>query len=122
MSDVAVVDSNIYAIGGFINNNALSSVMVMDCRSHTWSEALRKHMAREVPSTSVLNGKIYVIGGCNNLDSSNWIEFFDTKTQTWEFLQIPSEEVYKGSEYKSIGYEKTVYVSSEKKSQDLQAA
>ncbi|XP_010468075.1 PREDICTED: F-box/kelch-repeat protein At4g23580-like [Camelina sativa] len=40
---------------------------------------------------------------------------FDTKAQTWEFLQIPNEEIFGGSEYKSIEYEGTVYVRSEAK-------
>ncbi|ESQ29650.1 hypothetical protein EUTSA_v10024103mg [Eutrema salsugineum] len=39
-SDFAKVGSNIYAIGRFIkDDHASSSVMVMDCRSHTWHEA-----------------------------------------------------------------------------------
>ncbi|CAL9227939.1 unnamed protein product, partial [Arabidopsis halleri] len=112
---VAVVGPNIYAIGGGIKNNALSSVMVMDSRSHTWREAPSMRVPRIFPSACTLDGKIYVTGGCDNLDSTNWMEIFDTKTQTWEFLQIPREEIFGGSQYESVRYEGTLYVWSETK-------
>ncbi|KAG7618361.1 putative F-box domain, kelch-type beta propeller [Arabidopsis thaliana] len=112
---IAVVGPNIDAIGGGIKSNTLSSVMVMDSRSHTWREAPSMRVPRMFPSVCTLDGKIYVMGGCDNLDSTNWMEVFDTKTQTWEFLQIPSEEIFGGSAYESVRYEGTVYVWSEKK-------
>ncbi|XP_010489723.1 PREDICTED: F-box/kelch-repeat protein At4g23580-like [Camelina sativa] len=82
-----MVGPNIYTIGGLVNDNASSSVTVMDCRSHTWREAPPMRVAREFQSACVLDGKIY----------------------------IPSEEIFGGSEYKSIEYEGTVYVRSEAK-------
>ncbi|CAL9226309.1 unnamed protein product, partial [Arabidopsis halleri] len=110
------VGPNIYAIGGFSNGNEYSpssSVMVMDCRTHTWREAPRMQVARVFQSTCVLDGKIYVIGGRGTLDSTKWMEVFDTETQTWEFLQFPSEEkICEGYKYESIVYEGTVYVRS----------
>ncbi|EFH60102.1 hypothetical protein ARALYDRAFT_899674 [Arabidopsis lyrata subsp. lyrata] len=59
--------SNIYAIGGLFikDDNASSSIMVMDRRSHTWHEAPSMPVARVSPSACILDGKIYVIGGCN---------------------------------------------------------
>ncbi|XP_020873539.1 F-box/kelch-repeat protein At4g23580 [Arabidopsis lyrata subsp. lyrata] len=116
-SDCVVgVGPNIYAIGGFSNDNEYSpssSVMVMDCRTHTWGEAPRMQVARVFQSTCVFDGKIYVIGGRGTLDSTKWMEVFDTKTQTWEFLQFPSEEkICEGYKYESIVYEGTVYVRS----------
>ncbi|KAL9290801.1 putative F-box domain, kelch-type beta propeller [Arabidopsis thaliana] len=98
-SDAAIVGPNIYAIGGLVNKNYSSSVMVMDCYSHTWREAPSMHVARLSHSVCVHDGKIYVTGGCKNLDSTNWMEVFDTQTQTWE----------------SVEYEGTVYVKSEAK-------
>ncbi|CAL9227902.1 unnamed protein product [Arabidopsis halleri] len=126
---VVAAGHDIYAIGGGLKNNtasihatgskkynASSSVMVMDSRSHTWHEAPSMRVARVFPAACTqLDGRIYVTGGCDNLDSMNWIEIFDTKTQTWEFLQIPSEEICKGSEYSSVSYEGTVYVKSDEK-------
>ncbi|KAL1217702.1 putative F-box/kelch-repeat protein [Cardamine amara subsp. amara] len=111
-SDFARVGSNIYAIGGFINDdNASSRVMVMDCRSRTWLEAPSIRIARATPSTCVLDGKIYVIGGCKNLDATNWIEVFDTKTQTWEFMSSShGEKICSSCTYHSLGYDGDVYV------------
>ncbi|ESQ30368.1 hypothetical protein EUTSA_v10012107mg [Eutrema salsugineum] len=111
MSGVVAVDSSIYSIGGVTNPS--SRVMVMDSYSLTYrDDAPSMRVARVLPSVCVLDGKIYVTGGCKNADSTNWIEVFDTKTQSWEFLQIPSEEICIGSEYKTMGYEGTIYVGS----------
>ncbi|KAL9818340.1 putative kelch-type beta propeller [Arabidopsis thaliana] len=112
---VVAVGPNIYAIGGFSNNRTKpsSSVMVMDCRTHTWCEAPSMQVSRVFQSTCVLDGKIYVTGGRGTLDSTKWMEVFDTKTQTWEFLQFPSEEkICTGYKCESIVYEGTVYVRS----------
>ncbi|XP_010464584.1 PREDICTED: F-box/kelch-repeat protein At4g23580-like [Camelina sativa] len=129
-SDAVMVGPNIYAIGGLVNDKASSSVMVMDCRSHTWREAPPMRVAREfhlhtwreappIPmrmsreflhSACVLDGKIYVPGGSKDLDLTNWMEVFDTKTQTWEFFQIPSKEIFGGSMYLTAVYEGTFFV------------
>ncbi|XP_010474555.1 PREDICTED: F-box/kelch-repeat protein At4g23580-like [Camelina sativa] len=115
LPSVAVVGPSIYVIAGGINNNASSTVMVMNSCSHTWREAPSMLVARMCPSACTFDGKIYVNGGCDNIDSTNWMEVFDTKTQTWEFLQIPSEEICGGSYYRSARYEGTIYVRSEAK-------
>ncbi|CAA7033571.1 unnamed protein product [Microthlaspi erraticum] len=75
-SDFARVGSKIYSIGGrrITGGEASSSVMVMDCRSHTWSDAPSMLVARATPSACVLDGKIYVTGGCENLHATNWME------------------------------------------------
>ncbi|CAA0384371.1 unnamed protein product [Arabidopsis thaliana] len=93
LPDVVLVGSNIYVIGGLINNNASHNVMVMDCRSHTWREAQGMCVPRVSPSACVLDGKIYVAGGCKNLDATMWMEVFDTKTESWEFVSSPGEEI-----------------------------
>ncbi|CAL9227767.1 unnamed protein product [Arabidopsis halleri] len=113
LPDVVLVGSNIYVIGGSIKNNASSSVMVMDCRSHTWREAQSMRAARVNPSACVLDGKIYVAGGCQNPDATIWMEVFDTKTQTWEFVSSPGEEICRDlTRCESIGYDGNVYVKS----------
>ncbi|CAA7024364.1 unnamed protein product [Microthlaspi erraticum] len=111
-SEGEVVGPNIYIIGGLMKGTASSSVMIMDCHSHKWREAPSMRLGRGFHSACALDGKIYVTGGCEDLDPTNWMEVFDTKTQTWEFLQIPSEEICGGAEYKIISYEGTIYVRS----------
>ncbi|CAH8309032.1 unnamed protein product [Eruca vesicaria subsp. sativa] len=115
-TDFARVGSKIYAIGGHINNNddnASPSVMVMDCRSHTWSNAPSMFVARGAPSVCVLDGKIHVFGGCKNLDATNWMEVFDTNTQTWEFAPSSSldEKICSSFRYQSFAYDGNVYVN-----------
>ncbi|EFH58876.1 hypothetical protein ARALYDRAFT_897096 [Arabidopsis lyrata subsp. lyrata] len=104
-SEAAIVGSNIHAIGGLVNKNASSSVMVMDCHSHTWREAPSMLMARESHSVCIHDGKIYVTGGCKNLDSTNWMEVFDTSLAR-RYLDL---------KYKSVEYEGSVYVKYEAK-------
>ncbi|KAG7627273.1 putative F-box/kelch-repeat protein [Arabidopsis thaliana] len=115
LPDVVLVGSNIYVIGGLINNNASHNVMVMDCRSHTWREAQGMCVPRVSPSACVLDGKIYVAGGCKNLDATMWMEVFDTKTESWEFVSSPGEEICRDlTSCESIGYDGNVYVESMK--------
>ncbi|XP_010442564.1 PREDICTED: F-box/kelch-repeat protein At4g23580-like [Camelina sativa] len=114
-SDVAMIGSDMYVIGGLIHQNVSSNVKVIDCRSHTLREAPSMQVTRVFPSACVVDEKMYVIGGRENLDSTNWIEVFDTKTQTWEFLRIPSEKLCKSFKYDSVGYEGTIYVGSKGK-------
>ncbi|XP_019098863.1 PREDICTED: putative F-box/kelch-repeat protein At4g34170 [Camelina sativa] len=113
-SDFARVGSNIYAIGGFIkdDNASSASIMVMDCRSHTWHEAPSMRVARESPSACVLDGKIYVIGGSNVLDTTHWVEVFVTVHKTWEFgsSSSPGEKICSGFRYQSVGCDGNVYV------------
>ncbi|CAA7033573.1 unnamed protein product [Microthlaspi erraticum] len=113
-SDFARVGSKVYSIGGRVisSGEASSSVMVMDCRTHTWSDAPSMLVARATPSACVLDGKIYVTGDCKNLDATNWMEVFDTKTQTWEFVSSSStpESVRRGFRHQTLGYNGNVYV------------
>lgn len=84
--------------------------MVMDCRSHTWSDAPSMLVARAGPAACVLDGKIYVTGHCKNLDATNWMEVFDTKTQTWEFVPSIEEKVCSGYMDQTLGFDGNVYV------------
>ncbi|EFH54245.1 hypothetical protein ARALYDRAFT_906862 [Arabidopsis lyrata subsp. lyrata] len=71
---------------------ASSSVFVLDCRSHTWSEAPSLREELKSLSASVLNGKIYVAGSCKDGDSNslkNLFQVFDTETQIWDHVMCP---------------------------------
>ncbi|KAL1190308.1 F-box/kelch-repeat protein [Cardamine amara subsp. amara] len=102
-SSVVVVDSNIYAIGGPINDAPSSRVSFLDCRCDTWQEAPPMQVARNYPTVSVLDGKIYVAGGCQDCISSNCIEVFDPKTQSWDSVASPGTERCERLAYKSVG-------------------
>ncbi|XP_010515348.1 PREDICTED: F-box/kelch-repeat protein At5g51250-like [Camelina sativa] len=75
---LVAVGSDIYSIG------VSSSVMILDCMSHTWREAPSLPVEPMGLSSSVLDGKIYVAAGSCEDSSKNLFEVFDTETQTWD--------------------------------------
>lgn len=81
---LVALGSNIYKIGGPIEQKPSTSVSVLDCRSHTWREAPSLQVKRLCPS-------ICVGGGCGDngdFGSLKSVEVFDSNTQTWD--QVPS--------------------------------
>ncbi|CDY53173.1 BnaA06g40520D [Brassica napus] len=72
-SGLATVGSDIYNIGGPINDDKdpSSRVLIMDSRSNRWREGPSMLVKRRYPVTSVLDGKIYVAGGCKDCSSSS---------------------------------------------------
>ncbi|ESQ56136.1 hypothetical protein EUTSA_v10027325mg, partial [Eutrema salsugineum] len=86
-SGLVAVGSNIY------NIEHSSCVSILNCLSHTWSEApcLREKVSSL--SASVVDQKIYVAGRiCKGLYyCKNSFEVFDTKTQIWDPDPIPCE-------------------------------
>ncbi|WZZ24441.1 hypothetical protein YC2023_007842 [Brassica napus] len=73
----------------WIGGRATSSVLFLDCRSHTWSTLPSMGMARYSAVAGVVDGKIYVLGGCDGRESGKWGEVFDPKQQTWDALPMP---------------------------------
>ncbi|XP_010471717.1 PREDICTED: F-box/kelch-repeat protein At5g49000-like [Camelina sativa] len=105
---MVAVGSNIYAIGGTIENAPSSSVSVLDCQSHTWHKAPSMLMDRNYPAVNVVDGKIYVAGGLKDFTSSNWMEVFDPNTQTWELISRPLDKICRHM-YKSLVIEGDIY-------------
>ncbi|CAL9225026.1 unnamed protein product [Arabidopsis halleri] len=86
------VGSDIYEIGGLINDVPSSNVSVLDCHSLSRNQAPNMSMAMENPAAYAIDGKLCVVEG------SNYKDFFDPKTQTWKpenrppFALAPPEE------------------------------
>lgn len=57
-SNAVAVGSNIYNVGGFIDNvHSSSRVLILDCKSHTWSEAPNMQVERTAPSACLVDEK-----------------------------------------------------------------
>ncbi|CAA7058726.1 unnamed protein product [Microthlaspi erraticum] len=95
-SGLVAVGSDIYNIGGsdFLSmaSRSLSRVRVLDCRSHTWSEAPSLPVALCLFSATVVDRKIYVAGWHKDGGSGlkNVFQVLDTEAQVWDIL--PSYE------------------------------
>ncbi|CAH8356510.1 unnamed protein product [Eruca vesicaria subsp. sativa] len=80
---MVTVGSEIYVIGGCVDDSYVSSAFVIDCPSYTCRSLPNMKQERGCAAAGIVEGKLYVIGGCSRL-SLNWVEAFDLKTQTWE--------------------------------------
>ncbi|WZZ23512.1 hypothetical protein YC2023_006913 [Brassica napus] len=87
---VGSLECGIYVIGGSIKRKReyfrssdplSSSVLLLDCRTHTWRQVPSMKVARCGAAAGVVDGKIYVLGGCKY--NETYGEVFDSKTQTW---------------------------------------
>ncbi|CAA7059915.1 unnamed protein product [Microthlaspi erraticum] len=105
-SGLVAVGSNIYNIGGSDLNSmaegSYSRVTVLDCRSHTLSEAPSLRVALRSLSASVVDRNIYVVGSCRagDTDLKNSYQVLDTKAQVWDHVPCGETEV--------VGIDKTV--------------
>ncbi|KAF3493978.1 hypothetical protein DY000_02057259 [Brassica cretica] len=82
-SAVVTIGHDIYVIGGSDGTRYLSSVTVVDCRTHTCRSLPSMRVARFRAAAGVIDGKIYVMGGCENRISKDWVELFDLERQIW---------------------------------------
>ncbi|CAF2049907.1 BnaA09g42970D [Brassica napus] len=80
---VVTVGHDIYVIGGYGGTRYLSSVTVVDCRTHTCRSLPSMRVPRYRAAAGVIDGKIYVMGGCENRISKDWVEAFDLERQIW---------------------------------------
>ncbi|MBM3241110.1 sigma-70 family RNA polymerase sigma factor [Candidatus Poribacteria bacterium] len=80
----AVVDGEIYAIGGLANWAILSAVEVYDAKTDTWEKKANMPNARCNLSAAVVNGEIYVVGGETALGvPTKIVAVYNPKTDTW---------------------------------------
>jgi len=88
---VVTIGYKIYVMGGY-NYQPVSTVIVIDCRFHTWHYLPDMQRARYHAAAGVIDGRIYVIGGRKKQDA-DWVEVFDVTTESWETVptQCPNE-------------------------------
>ncbi|KAG7568499.1 Kelch repeat type 1 [Arabidopsis thaliana x Arabidopsis arenosa] len=88
---VVTIGYKIYLMGGYnhlVEYRPVSTVVVIDCRFHTWGYLQNMRRARYHAAAGVIDGNIYVIGGCKKRDD-DWVEVFNVTTETW--ATVPSQ-------------------------------
>ena len=80
----AVVDNQIYAVGGLDGWHYLSSVERYDPLTDTWDYIKPMSIVRARAAVAATYGKLYVMGGYNSkLEDLNSVEMYDPATDTW---------------------------------------
>lgn len=83
---VGVLHDQLYAIGGFSNNQCLSSVERYNPTGSQWSFVAALNTARCLASAAVLQGQLYVVGGFFDATSLNTVERYDPVLNQWFFV------------------------------------
>jgi N-acetylneuraminic acid mutarotase len=97
---VAVIDSKIYAIGGWMRRSglhtALGGVTIYDSETDSWSRTADMPTPRYLATAAVVGGRIYVLGGWT-LDphgepgATDLVEVFDPAAGLWaRDLSLPT--------------------------------
>ena len=83
---MAVLDGNLYAVGGWNDDDGfLSSVERYDPATNAWEAVAPMAEAREHHSVAVLDGKLYVAGGLGAVHSRfSSVERYDPAIDAWE--------------------------------------
>ncbi|XP_010418775.1 PREDICTED: putative F-box/kelch-repeat protein At2g29800 [Camelina sativa] len=84
------IGHKIYVMGGFNVrlNRPVRTVVVINCRSHTYRQLQSMKRDRCFAASGVIDGKIYVVGG-REKRYYDWVEVFDVETETWETVPAP---------------------------------
>ena len=82
------VQGKIYVLGGADSqNNAVTTVDILNPDDNTWMTGPALPSARYFHSAVVLDDKIYVMGGVSGQTILNSFDYLDTGTNTWTNLQ-----------------------------------
>ncbi|TKR77315.1 hypothetical protein L596_018312 [Steinernema carpocapsae] len=80
---VAVMNRDLYAIGGFDGHDRLKTVEVMKSDTHQWEEIAPLNNKRSALAAASLNGRLYVCGGYDGICSLPSVEIFNAATNKW---------------------------------------
>ncbi|XP_065053415.1 kelch-like protein 18 [Rhopilema esculentum] len=83
---VVVLDSKLYALGGFDGNVRLNDVERFDPYANRWERVCPMNVRRSALGAAVMDGKIYVVGGYDGNASLNSVECFDPAMNQWKFV------------------------------------
>ncbi|CAH2077786.1 unnamed protein product [Thlaspi arvense] len=112
-SAVVTIGYEMYVMGGCVSKKPTKTVMLIDCRFHTYSFLPSMRVARCHAATGVIDGKIYVLGGCE-MRKMNWVESFDLKEKIWNRYEWSPQPKNVSSGFATYAVmEKRIYVLGE---------
>lgn len=81
--DIAVVNGNVYAIGGCDGQRELNSAELYDPMKFEWRSIQSAPVARSNAGICSMGTKIYMIGGWNGTRGMTRCDVYDAITQIW---------------------------------------
>ncbi|XP_052805467.1 kelch-like protein 18 isoform X2 [Mya arenaria] len=83
---VAVLNGQLYAIGGYDGQDRLSTVEVFDQSTKRWKKVAAMNCKRSALGAAALNRRLYVLGGYDGVTSLKSVEVFDPENNVWTIL------------------------------------
>lgn len=81
----AVVEGNVYVIGGFAKNGkSISVIKKYDPSADKWASSASMPTPRGMASAVTIDGRIYVLGGRNESGIIDAVEVYDPARNSWE--------------------------------------
>uniref|UniRef100_F1KWQ3 Kelch-like protein 18 n=1 Tax=Ascaris suum TaxID=6253 RepID=F1KWQ3_ASCSU len=80
---VAVMNRQLYAIGGFNGHDRLRTVEVFDPETSKWREVCPLTNKRSALGAAVVNERLYVCGGYDGISSLSSVEVYNAITDRW---------------------------------------
>jgi hypothetical protein len=78
-----VINNKLYAVGGRVDAEYLSTVEEYDPLTDTWTTKASMPTARDELAVGVINDKIYAIGGYSDAGNISTMEEYDPVSNTW---------------------------------------
>ncbi|XP_059206228.1 kelch-like protein 10 [Centropristis striata] len=82
----ALINGDLYCVGGFDRMEHFNSVYRFDLSAHTWHEVASMNYRRCYVSVTVLNGCIYAMGGFDGHVRLSTAEFYRPETNQWSLI------------------------------------
>ncbi|XP_020950823.1 kelch-like protein 17 isoform X3 [Sus scrofa] len=81
---VAMLDGNLYAVGGYDSSSHLATVEKYEPQVNSWTPAASMLSRRSSAGVAVLEGALYVAGGNDGTSCLNSVERYSPKAGAWE--------------------------------------
>ncbi|GAB1603448.1 kelch-like protein 18 [Argonauta hians] len=83
---VAVLNSKLYAIGGYDGQDRLSTVEVFKPDTKRWRKVASMNCKRSALGAASLGRKLYICGGYDGVSSLRSVEVYDPKINVWTII------------------------------------